>query len=75
MEAGEKEMREIFEETTRRNVNSVVEHSNKTRELARDLEERIVRLEKIINSQNQIIETLRTQLAAIQTIVFRGGTV
>jgi len=75
MEAGEKELREAFEENITNNVKRVVEHTNETRKMLRSAEEKIERLEKHVISLNQTIEQLRAQLAAVQAIVFRGGTI
>lgn len=75
MEAGEKEVRKIFEDMVTDNVKRVVEHSNETRNIVRELEKKVERLERVTLAQNETIEQLRNQLAAVQTIVFRGGTV
>ena len=75
MEAGEKEMRLAFEEVVNRNVNSVIEYTKKTREMVRKLEKRIEKLESVIQNKDEEILQLRNQLAAVQTIVFSGGTV
>ena len=75
METGEKELREAFEQTTTRNVKAVVDHSNETRRLIRQLEENIKRFQNIVLNRERDIELLKKQLANVQTIVFSKGTV
>ena len=74
MEAGEKELRQIFEETTTNNVKAVVEHTNETRRMTREFMDKVNGLEALLIQQKQEIDTLRTHLATVQTIVFKGGT-
>lgn len=74
MEAGQKEVMEAFETTMTNNVKATVEHANETRRMTRDFMNKVNGLEALIIQQKQEIDTLRTQLAAIQTVVFRGGT-
>ena len=74
MEAGERELRKAFEEVTTRNVQATVSHSNETRRIVRELEKKIELLEGIVRNQNTIIDSLRLQLANVQTKVFSGGT-
>lgn len=74
MEAGEKEIRQAFEETTTRNVNTILEHSNETRKISRETAEKVINLENTIRSQNEVIKELRMQLAAIQAKLYLNGT-
>jgi predicted RNase H-like nuclease (RuvC/YqgF family) len=74
MDSGEKELRQAFEEVTTKNVKTVVEYTTQTRELVRELEEKIRKLEGLVHSQNQTISALRVQLATVQAKVFSGGT-
>ena len=74
MEAGEIELRKVFEDVTTKNVKTILEYSKETRELTRRLEEKVVKLEGIIRNQGTEIQALRQQLAAVQTIVFSKGT-
>ena len=45
MEPGERELRKAFEEVTTNNVKSIVSYTTKTRDMARDLEKRVEKLE------------------------------
>lgn len=74
MEAGELELRQVFEETTTRNVKAMLEHGNETRRLNRELYTKVETLEKIIAEQNKSIESLKLQLANVQTKLYSGGT-
>ena len=74
MESGEKEMRKVFEDVTTGNVKTVLAHANETRKIVRDLEDRMAKLESLIRNQDSIIESLKIQLAGIQTKIFSGGT-
>jgi uncharacterized protein (DUF433 family) len=75
MEAGEKELRLIFEEVTRGNVQAAITYSEETRKLVRNLEEHVKILQNTVLTQNNIIEGFRIQLANIQTMLYSGGTV
>ena len=74
MEAGEKELRQAFEEVTTRNVRAAVQYSEETRKLVRQLEDKVTRLEGLIKNQDDAIEQLKIQLLGVQARVFSGGT-
>jgi len=74
MEAGEKELRKTFEEVTTNNVRAAVAHSNETRKIVRDLEQRVIALDGLVRNYESVIETLRNQIVFLQTKVFSGGT-
>ena len=74
MEAGEKELKKAFEETSTRNIKAILEHSNETRKLTRNLEEKVTKLEEIIIIQNNTIEELRKLLVNVQVKMYSGGT-
>jgi t-SNARE complex subunit (syntaxin) len=74
MPAGEKELRQVFEETTRHNVQAVVNYSEDTRKLVKELQTQIEMLQKTVLTQNGLINGFRTQLANIQTTLYAGGT-
>lgn len=74
MEAGEKELRQAFEEVTTNNVRAAVDHANGTRKIVRDLEEKVVILEGTIRQYDEKLEALNIQLNRIQAIVYSGGT-
>jgi uncharacterized coiled-coil protein SlyX len=74
MESGELELRQIFEETTTRNVKAMLAHGNETRRLNSELYLKVETLEKIIAEQNKSIESLKLQLANVQTKLYSGGT-
>ena len=70
----EKELRKAFEETTTRNVNAILAHSNQTRKMLRESEKKIESLNDLIELQNETINLLRTQLVSIQSAFYRSGT-
>lgn len=74
MEAGEKELRKVFEDVTTRNVTAVVDHSNETRKLIRELEDKIKSLENMVLNQQQLVAEMRSQLAFVQAKIYAGGT-
>lgn len=69
-----REIAQAFEETTRRNIETVIAFSNETREIVRNLEGKIQRIEGMI--QNNLIELqqLRGMLAQLQAKAFAGGS-
>lgn len=74
MEAGEKELRQAFEEVTTNNVKAAVEHSNESRKLIRELEKKIVSLDGEIRTYNSRIELMQQQIAMLQAKLYQGGT-
>jgi len=72
--SGDKELRKAFEETATRNIKANVEHSNDTRALVRQLEEKVALLEGYIKQYDEKLEQLQKQITHIQTKVFSGGT-
>ena len=74
MVAGELEMRKVFEETTTRNVNAMLDHGNETRRLVRELQEKVARQDETIREQNKVIQAFKLQLANLQMEVYKGGT-
>jgi len=73
MSAGEKEIVLASEETTRRNVKAAVAHGNETRQLFRELEAKVTKLEEHIRLQNKNIDELRLQLVNVQAKVYSMG--
>ena len=71
----EKELRKAFEQTTTSNVQGILDHSNDTRKMLREVEEKIKCLENIVFTQNSLIDTLRLQLSSVQAKLYVGGTV
>lgn len=74
MESGEKEMRVVFEEVTTRNVQAAVNYSNETRNIVRQLEQKIIHLEELSQAKDKIIGEMRQQIAIIQGKLYSGGT-
>jgi len=69
-----KEIYKAFEETTKRNIDSVIQHGNQTRIIVRDLESKVQFLQNALASREEDIKQLRVQLASIQMKLFNGGT-
>lgn len=74
MEAGEKEIKQAFEEVTTRNVQTCIEYSKETRALFRQLEEKVDRLQNQVIAQGELLTQFRIQLASVQTKLFSGGS-
>ena len=74
MKSGEKEMRQIFEDTTTNNVKATVEFTNETRKLFRELQIKVNLLQDRIVTQDTTIALMKKQISNMQAIVFRGGS-
>lgn len=74
MDAGELQIRQAFEEVTKRNVEGVVKYSNDTRKIVRECENKIILLEKIIREKDSVINGMKQQISLIQQKIFSGGT-
>ena len=74
MEAGELEMRKVFEEVTTRNVQAAINYSNDTRKIVRQLEEKMIHLENLAQAKDKEIASMRQQIAIIQGKLYSGGT-
>jgi ATP-dependent Clp protease ATP-binding subunit ClpA len=74
MDAGEKQLREIFEKNTINNINAIIVYNQLTEELVKKLEKQVKDLDGIIRQYEVKFENMQKQLAAIQTRVYRGGT-
>lgn len=74
MESGEKELRQAFEEVTKRNVLMCVEHSNATRKLLRELEEANTRTQNTVLTFTNQLDQLRAQIAALLQEKYQGGS-
>lgn len=70
----EKELLKIFEETSNKNIKMILDHSNETRKIVRDLEKKVTQFEEQIRIQNTTIEDLRKLLVNVQMKVYSGGT-
>ena len=74
MDAGEKELREIFEKTTINNIRAIIAYNEQTQEMVKKLEIHVKDLDGVIRQYDSLIDNLRKQLAVLQTKVFRGGS-
>ena len=74
MAAGEYEARKAFEETTVRNMHTVVEFSQDTRKIVRELEEKILRLQNVILSKETQIQAMQQQIATLLQNKYNEGT-
>lgn len=74
MQAGELELRKTFEETSTRNITSMLEHGNETRRLLRELEAKVERLEGDLRSANEDRKNIKLQLSRVQMKLYSGGT-
>ncbi len=68
------ELRKAFEDTSKRNINAMIQHGNETRKIVRELENKVTFLQNALQSREEDIKQLRIQLASIQTKLFRSGT-
>lgn len=74
MEAGEKEMRRIFEDATSSNLKMVIDHVRETREMVEKSDKMVKRLHDMVIEQNKVIEMLKLQLSNVQVKLYSGGT-
>ena len=74
MEPGELELRKVFEDVTRQNVQTNIDFSNDTRKLVRELQTEVKALANNVVTQNLIIEELKKQIALLQQKLYSGGT-
>ena len=74
MQAGEKEMRKAFEDTTTRNVQACIEHGKATSKLVHELEAEVRGLAATVVTLHGELRGLRCQLAALLQERYQGGT-
>lgn len=74
MEAGEKELRKIFEKTTITNIKAIIAYNDLTQDLVKKLEKQVKDLDGIIRQYDSKFENMNIQLVAIQTKVYAGGS-
>jgi flagellar capping protein FliD len=70
----DKENFKAFETTITRNMTSINDFSNETRNRQLRLEQTVKGLENIVMSLNSQLTSIQTQLAAIQTTLYSGVT-
>lgn len=70
----EKELAKAFEETTTRNVKAILDHSNESRRLVREMQEKHALLERILAEQDKTLEMFKKQLANLQAKMYLEGT-
>lgn len=58
-----------------RNITAVIEHSNNTRELVRNLEKTINELKAMVAQQNCEIAIVKSQMALLLIKNFNGGAI
>lgn len=73
-EAGEKEVGLAFEEATRKNVQAVIEHGNKTREMVQEFETKISTLQNMVVGFREELDNIKKQLALLLGKVYSKGT-
>ena len=66
-------MMKATEDATRKNVSAILEHSNETRRLYRELEAKYVILERTVLTQNALIDQFRSQIGFLNAKVLGGG--
>lgn len=74
LDPGELELRKIFEDVTTKNVRTIIEFTQDTRKLFRELSDVVDNLRKQLDVQNKTIAQLRLELTNVQTKLFSGGT-
>lgn len=74
MESGEKELRQIFERTTINNIKAIISYNDQTHELVKELETKVRNLDGVLRQYDATIDSLKKQLAVLQTKVFQGGS-
>lgn len=74
MALSDKEIREAFEATTNKNIKAVIQFTEDTRKLVRELENKVQFLQNDLISRHEEIKQLKIQNASILTKLVRGGT-
>ena len=74
MEAGERELKKVFEDVIRNNVLTIQDYTKQTRTLVRDLEKEVKELKNIIVMKDKEFTELRKQVSFIQAKLYNGGT-
>ena len=70
MGSGEKELRQVFEEVTTKNLKTTIDFSQETRKMFRDLEKKVTRLESVVVTQNEINQGLKSHIQTIQAKLY-----
>lgn len=63
------------EEIEQRNIMAILDHSNKTRDIVRDLETQVNEYKALTVSLNEKIEMLKTQVQQLQVKLYTGSAV
>lgn len=63
-----------FAESTRRNVKTNIDYSKDTRDMFRELEQKVQRLENNIETLTELVNGFREQLGKVFQKVYQGGT-
>lgn len=66
MEAGELELRKVFEKVITDNVKTIIDFTQDTRKMQRDLEDKVDKLERKVAIQQDMILGLNTRVAMLQ---------
>ncbi|HAP37717.1 hypothetical protein A2574_01695 [Candidatus Shapirobacteria bacterium RIFOXYD1_FULL_38_32] len=74
MDAGEQQLREIFEKNTINNIKAIIVYNQLTEELVKKLQKQVKDLDGIIRQYDSKFENINKQLVAIQTRVYAGGS-
>lgn len=72
-QSGEREAKKAFEEVTTRNVKTILEYTRETRRIVRELEERVVNLEKANLGLEVKILDLQRQIQLLQIKLYNNG--
>lgn len=75
MEPGEFEHRKAFEETTTKNVRTVVDYSTSTRTLVNELADQVKELKNMLVAKDVELMEMKRQLSLVQAKIYQGGTV
>lgn len=75
MEAGELEIKKALEEVQVRNITTIIDFTQKSREMVLEQNIKIESLNSQIQAQQLLLNEFRIQLAHLQTKVFSGGSV
>ena len=74
MEAGEKEMRKVFEDVTTGNVRTMIAYCKETRKLTHELGQQVQELKGMVATRDIEIIELRRQLGIVQGKVYQNGS-
>ena len=74
LEPGEFEMRKVFEETSTKNIKTLLDYTTQTREMMRELQDEVKTLKGMLVTRDAESAQLRQQISLVQGILYANGS-